>query len=77
MRDHTTVSGAAREVSERLGKPVRPRDLSDLFYSRVLSDEKCPILGGRRLIPLGYLEEIEQILRGQIETGSSASRKKP
>ena len=47
-----SVSEAAREFG------VRPREISDLFYQRVLSDDQCPIVGGRRLIPLDYLPEV-------------------
>ena len=49
------------EVARRLG--VRPRDVSDLFYQRRLSDELCPVVGGRRLIPESYLPDIALVLR--------------
>jgi hypothetical protein len=52
-----TVSQAAR----RWGVP--PRLISDLFYSRRLDDARCPIVGGRRLIPDDYMPEIEAALR--------------
>lgn len=52
-----TVSEAARRFA------VRPRTISDLFYQRRLSDEKCPVIGGRRLIPESYLPEILAALR--------------
>lgn len=55
--EHLSVSEAAR----RLG--ARPRDISDLFYRRQLSDERCPIIGGRRLIPESYLDVIGMALR--------------
>jgi len=55
--EHLSVSEAAR----RLG--ARPRDISDLFYRRQLSDERCPIVGGRRLIPESYLDVIGMALR--------------
>jgi len=54
---YLSVSEAAR----RLG--ARPRDISDLFYRRRLSDESCPIVGGRRLIPESLLSVIEMALR--------------
>jgi hypothetical protein len=57
MTDFLLVSDAAR----RLGVP--PRAISDLFYSRRLNDHRCPIIGGRRLIPREYLAEIEAALR--------------
>jgi len=55
--EHLSVS----EVARRLG--ARPRDISDLFYRRQLSDERCPIVGGRRLIPESYLDVIGMALR--------------
>lgn len=54
---HLSVSEAAR----RLG--ARPRDISDLFYRRLLRDDLCPIVGGRRLIPETYLGTILSALR--------------
>lgn len=49
------------DVARRLG--AAPRDISDLFYRRELRDDLCPIIGGRRLIPQSYLEEIAAALR--------------
>ncbi len=40
MPTHVTVSEAARVLGRR------PREISDLFYQRVLSDERCPVVGG-------------------------------
>jgi hypothetical protein len=57
MTDHLTVSEAAR----RWGVP--PRVISDYFYARRLDDRRCPIVGGRRLIPTDYLPSIEVVLR--------------
>lgn len=56
MHDRFTVSEAAR----RLGR--RPRDISDLFYHRLLSDEDGPIVGGRRLIRASLLPRIKEVL---------------
>ena len=53
-----TVSDAARRIPG-----ARPKDISDLFYLRKLDDAKCPVVGGRRLIPPDYLPEIEAALR--------------
>jgi hypothetical protein len=49
------------EIARRLG--CSPRDISDLFYARWLDDCRCPIVGGRRMIPDDYLPEIEEELR--------------
>lgn len=70
MSEHTTVGGIARDLGAKLGKDVSSRVISDLFYKRILSDERCPILGGRRLIPRDYVPEIERALR---ERGSIPS----
>jgi len=49
------------EVARPLG--VRPKDISDLFYQRELSDDTCPVVGGRRLIPPDYVPAIVKALR--------------
>jgi hypothetical protein len=54
---HLTVSEAARAWD------ISPRVISDLFYARRLDDRRCPIVGGRRLIPEDYLPEIAEALR--------------
>ena len=53
---YVTVSEVARE------RGIPPRILSDLFYARKLSDSRCPIIGGRRMIPADYLPELDRIL---------------
>jgi len=53
-----TVSEAARRIPG-----ARPKDISDLLYRRRLDDARCPIVGGRRLIPLDYLPDVERALR--------------
>jgi hypothetical protein len=65
MSDLLTVSDVARALSQELGVAVGPRDISDLFYKRLLRDDLCPIVGGRRLIPRGYLPEILETLRSR------------
>jgi hypothetical protein len=58
------------EVARQIG--ARPRDISDLFYQRKLDDQRCPVVGGRRLIPEDYLETIQRTLRnlGRVGTDS-------
>jgi hypothetical protein len=55
------------EVARRIG--ARPKDISDLFYQRRLDGARCPIVGGRRLIPVDYVPVIEAALRasGRLE----------
>ena len=63
MSHYVNVSGAARKIGARLGADIPPRSISDLFYQRRLRDDLCPIVGGRRLIPIDYLPEIAETLR--------------
>lgn len=49
------------DLGRRLGVP--PRVISDLFYARRLDDRRCPIVGGRRLIPADYIPQVEAALR--------------
>jgi hypothetical protein len=50
------------EVARRI-PGAKPKDISDLFYQRRLDDIRCPVVGGRRLIPEDYLPEIVAALR--------------
>ena len=67
-RPYYTVSEVARPCG------VLPRVISDLFYSRRLDDARCPIIGGRRLIPEDYISEIKEVLRelGHLPTEEPA-----
>jgi hypothetical protein len=49
------------EIASRYGVP--PRVISDLLYGRVLDDQRCPLVAGRRLIPVDYLPVIGAVLR--------------
>jgi hypothetical protein len=55
---YLTVSDIARRIPG-----ARPKDISDLFYQRRLDDVRCPIVGGRRLIPEDYVPVVEAALR--------------
>jgi hypothetical protein len=55
------------EIARRYG--VRPRDISDLFYRRVLDDQACPVVGGRRLIPEDYVPVVEAALYPRGNSG--------
>jgi len=57
MGETLTVSEAARQLG------ARPRDITDLFYRRLLRDDLCPIVGDRRLIPEDYLPQVAAALR--------------
>jgi hypothetical protein len=60
---HISVSEAARKIGHQVGRDVRPKDISELFYRRQLRDDLCPVVSGRRLIPLDYLPLIVAALR--------------
>jgi hypothetical protein len=60
---HFNVSDAAREIEERYGIECPPRVLSNMLYRRQLDVRKCPLHGGRRQIPISYLDEIAAVLR--------------
>lgn len=57
--DETLLS--VSEVARLLG--AKPKDISDLFYSRALRDDIAPIVAGRRLIPESYVEMIKTVLQ--------------
>ena len=44
MSETLSVSQAARRLSEELGRDIRPRDISLLFYHRELRDDLAPIV---------------------------------
>jgi hypothetical protein len=54
---YLSIGEAARQIG------ANPRHISDLFYARVLRDDLCPVMAGRRMIPLDYLEMIRAALR--------------
>jgi hypothetical protein len=58
------------EVARLLGVP--PREISDLFYQRRLDDEICPVVGGRRLIPVEYIPVIRSVLQQRNPEGGAA-----
>jgi hypothetical protein len=58
MQEFLSVSETARRIPR-----ARPKDISDLLYLRKLDTERCPLIGGRRMIPLGYLPIVEAVLR--------------
>jgi hypothetical protein len=59
-----TVGDLARRYN------VSPPIITNLFYYRKLDVNRCPIVGGRRLIPKDYVGIIEEKLRsiGLLET---------
>jgi hypothetical protein len=57
------VGDMAREISAEFGIAVHPKVLSDLFYFGHLNTTVCPVIGGRRLIPRSYKEQVVWALR--------------
>jgi len=41
---------------------VPPQVITNLFYRGFLDGPRCPIVGGRRLIPAGYVAEIARVV---------------
>lgn len=76
MSEHFSVSGAARELSAQIGAEIRPRDISQLFYQRLLRDDLCPLVGGRRIIPAEYLPQVLAALRraGHVRKSTGAAK---
>jgi hypothetical protein len=72
MTGYFSVSDAANELGRRHGISVSPRTLSDLIYQRLLPVGRCPIVGGRRLIPADLLPAIEAKLRERGRLGARA-----
>jgi hypothetical protein len=62
------------EIARQFGVP--PRTISDLFYARRLDDRRCPIVGGRRMIPVEYLPDVESALRtaGWLQEPENSAR---
>jgi hypothetical protein len=71
---------AGGDVARRIGGGVRRRDVSDALYDGRLDGERCPIVGGRRLIPEDYVEEIRRVLldgrrqRKKLATAAAGQR---
>ena len=51
-----TVSEIARILQ------IPPRKISDALYQRRIPDDKCQVVGGRRLIPISLLPQIKEVL---------------
>jgi hypothetical protein len=57
MSDYLSVSEAAARIG------AKPKDLSDAIYLRKIDAERCPLIAGRRVIPVDYLDGIAIELR--------------
>lgn len=69
MADFVTVGEAARHLD------IPPAKITGLFYRRALDVRRCPLIGGRRMIPREYVGEIAAVLiaRGMKPEAARAS----
>ena len=58
-----SVGGAAHKIKDLTGCTVHPQQISNLFYRGHLDNDRCPIVGRARLIPVDYIPEIVAELR--------------
>ena len=63
MEKRLSVSDAARQLTSALGREVRPREITMLFYERIIPDTAAPIRNGRRRIDHSLLPCIAEALR--------------
>ncbi len=57
------MSHAPVGVIARLAGPgVLPRHVSDLIYANKLPADRCPVVGGRRMVPLDLLPRVRELL---------------
>jgi hypothetical protein len=61
--DELTVGAVSRDIQRRTGVAVSPFVISNLFYRHKLDPERCRVIDRVRLIPAGYVAEIEAVLR--------------
>ena len=61
--DILSVSEVARRLTEQLGREIRPRAVTMIFYHRLLSDDLAPVVSGRRMIHIDLLCDIARVLR--------------
>jgi hypothetical protein len=60
------------DAARKLG--CRPRDISDLFYARILDETQLVQIGNRRAIPEAYLPTVRDVLasRGKLKAELAA-----
>jgi hypothetical protein len=62
VEEYLFVSQAVRELEKQFRIFVRPQELSNFLYRRGIPGALCPVIGGRRLIPIGALPLIAKAL---------------
>jgi hypothetical protein len=66
------------EVARLCGPGVRSRDVSDLFWLGALDADLCPVVSGRRVVPLSYVATVKRVLqerRAKREKAEAATAK--
>lgn len=66
--DAMFAGDAAMEVSRRIGRVVTPREVTGLFYDRVVAEDLGPVVSGRRIIHPEALDVIVAALRERDAT---------
>ena len=68
------------EVARLIG--ICPKALTNLFYRHQLDTDRCPVVGGRRLVPQDDVQVICEVLRGRrndpnqcVEEGASSGQR--
>lgn len=62
MQEYTTAGPIAGQVPG-----AKPRDVSDLFYQRLLPDSECLLVSGRRLIPSRLVPMVKRLLQERVK----------
>ena len=73
--DAMFAGDAAMEVSRRIGRVVTPREVTGLFYDRVVAEDLGPVVSGRRVIRPEALDAIVAALRERDATRRGRSSK--
>jgi hypothetical protein len=73
LAEAVSNAGTPSQIAERIRQVgmewVLARHISDLIFQRRLNLEKCPVVAGRRLIPLSMIPEIMRLLQCRRRRG--------
>jgi hypothetical protein len=69
LAEAVSTAGTPSQIAERIRHVgmewVLARHISDLIFQRRLNLEQCPVLAGRRLLPLSMIPEIMRLLQAR------------
>jgi hypothetical protein len=69
LAEAVSNAGTPSQIAERIRHVgmewVQSRHISDLIFQRRLDLEQCPVVAGRRLIPLSMIPEIMRLLQAR------------